>query len=131
MWAGFVVSFSFTGSATRPKLGETEISQFLTYLAVEGRVSASTQNQALCALIFLYREVLQKDLEWLSGVVRARRPVHLPVVLSRAEVTSLLGNLGGVEWIMASLLYGAGLRLECCRLRIKDVEFARKGDHGP
>ncbi len=116
----------FHGKRHPAEMGEAEISQFLTHLAVKGRVSASTQNQALCALVFLYREVLQADLEWVAGIVRAKRPVHLPVVLSRSEVTALLGNLRGVEWIMASLLYGAGLRLlECCRLRIKDVDFAR------
>ncbi len=117
----------FHGKRHPSEMGEAEISQFLTHLAVEGKVSASTQNQALCALIFLYREVLQKNLDWVGDIVRARRPVHLPVVLSRAEVKALLGNLRGVEWIMASLLYGSGLRLlECCRVRIKDVEFTRK-----
>lgn len=117
----------FHGKRHPAEMGEAEISKFLTYLAVEGKVSASTQNQALCALIFLYREVLQKDLEWFRDIVRAKRPVHLPVVLSRTEAAALLDNLRGTEWIMASLLYGSGLRLlECCRLRIKDVEFSRK-----
>ena len=89
-------------------------------------MSASTQNQALSALIFLYREVLRRDLEWLADVVRAKRPVRLPVVLSRDEAAALMRQLQGVEWLMASLLYGAGLRLlECCHLRVKDVDFDR------
>src|SRR5919108_4824537 len=94
-------------------------------LTVHGQVSASTQNQALCALVFLYRHVLGQDLGWLEDVVRAKRPQRLPVVLTRAEVKALLGALDGVHWIMASLLYGAGLRLlECLRLRVKDIDFA-------
>jgi integron integrase len=93
-------------------------------LAVHGRVSASTQNQALCALIFLYRHVLGLNFGWLEDMVRAKRPQRLPVVLTRAEVRVLLGALEGVHWIMASLLYGAGLRLlECLRLRVKDIDL--------
>jgi len=102
------------------------VARFLTFLAQEGRVSASTQNQALSALVFLYREVLERDLEWLEGVVRARGPARLPVVLGREEVAAILRGLHEVEWVMASLLYGAGLRLiECCRLRVKDLDFQR------
>jgi integron integrase len=116
----------FLGKRHPVEMGEEEISRFLTHLAVEGKVSASTQNQALSALLFLYREVLEKDLQWIDGVVRAKRPVRLPVVLSREEVSAILRQMHGVEWIMASLLYGAGLRLlECCRLRVKDVDFGR------
>jgi integron integrase len=106
-------------------LGATEVAAFLTSLAVQGKVAASTQNQALSALLFLYREVLGIDLPWLDEVVRAKRPVHLPVVLTREEVRAVLQRLDGVPRLMAVLLYGAGLRLlECCRLRVKDVDFA-------
>ncbi len=106
-------------------MGGPEVTRFLTHLAVDEHVSASTQNQALSAVLFLYREVLRVELPWLDDVVRAKRPVHLPVVLTRDEVAAILAELHGVERIMASLLYGAGLRLlECCRLRVKDVELA-------
>jgi site-specific recombinase XerD len=106
-------------------MGEDEITRFLSALAVHGRVSASTQNQALCALAFLYRHVLGLNFGWSEDVVRAKRPQRLPVVLTRAEVRALLSALEGVHWIMASLLYGAGLcLLECLRLRVKDMDFA-------
>jgi integron integrase len=105
---------------------EPEVTRFLSSLATAGRVSASTQNQALSALLFLYEEVLRVKLDWLRGVVRARRPVRVPVVLTRIEVDDILARLQGTCWIMASLLYGAGLRLlECVRLRVKDIDFAR------
>jgi integron integrase len=108
-------------------MGEKEITQFLSALAVKGHVSASTQNQALCALLFLYRHVLDQQVGWLDEMVRARRPQRLPIVLSRPEVRALLGALDGVHWLMASLLYGAGLRLlECLRLRVKDLDFAKR-----
>jgi len=107
-------------------LGPEDITRFLTSLAVDQRVSASTQNQALSAILFLYRAVLGADLPWLEDVVRAKRPLHLPIVLGRAEVAALLGRLDGVHTIMASILYGSGLRLlECCRLRVQDVNLAR------
>jgi integrase len=116
----------FHGKRHPVELGEPEITAFPPHLAVGARVSASTQNQALSALLFLYRDVLSRDLEWLEGVVRAKGPVRLPVVLSRAEVAAILGRLHGVPRLMASLLYGSGLRLlECCRLRVKDVDFDR------
>jgi integron integrase len=106
-------------------MGEKEVTQFLSALAVTDHVSASTQNQALCALLFLYREVLARDVGWLDNIVRAKRPQRLPVVLTRHEVKEWLGALEGVNWIMASLLYGAGLRLmECLRLRVKDIDFS-------
>ncbi len=109
------------------ELGGPEVETFLTSLAVQGRVSASTQNQALAAILFLYREVLEVKLPWLSTVVRAKRPVHLPVVLSRAEVQLVLANLQGTFWLIASMLYGSGMRInECLQLRIKDVELARR-----
>ena len=107
------------------EMGAPEVTRFLTSLAVDSHVAASTQDQALSALLFLYREVLEVDLPWLDGVVRARRPERLPVVLTRDEVRALLRRLEGAPWLMASLLYGAGLRvMECCRLRIQDVDFA-------
>jgi len=117
----------FHGKRHPAEMGEAEISRFLSHLAVTGKVSASTQNQALSALFFLYRQVLSREVEWVEGIVRAKRPMHLPIVLTREEVRAVLGRLQGVEWMMASLLYGAGLRLlECCRLRVKDVDLAKR-----
>ena len=107
-------------------MGAPEVTKFLSSLAVEGNVAASTQNQALGALLFLYRDVLEQDLPWLDDMVRAKRPVRLPVVLTREEVRTLLFHMRGVPRLMAMLLYGAGLRLlECACLRVKDVDFAR------
>ena len=106
------------------EMGAAEVAKFLTSLAVDGQVAASTQNQALSALLFLYKDVLEVDLPWLDGIVRARRPERLPVVLSRDEVRAVFQRLDGVSRLMASLLYGAGLRvLECCRLRVQDLDF--------
>jgi integrase len=106
------------------EMGEGEVARFLSSLASDSHVSASTQNQALNALLFLYREVLGKEIGYVDGVVRAKRPHRLPVVLTRQEVKSILSLLDGVEWIAATLLYGAGLRLmECLRLRVKDIDF--------
>ena len=106
-------------------MGAPEITRFLSSLAVEGNVAASPQNQALSALLFLYRDVLEVDLPWLDGIVRAKRPQRLPVVLTRDEVRAVLRRLEGAPRLMAYLLYGAGLRLlECCRLRVQDVDFA-------
>ena len=108
------------------EMGAVEIEGFLSYLAVEGRVAASTQNQALSALLFLYREVLEIDLPWLDNVVRAKQSLRVPTVLSRDEVKHLLAQMDGRPWLLASLLYGTGMRLmECLRLRIKDVDFDR------
>jgi integron integrase len=102
------------------------VTAFLSHLAVHGRVSASTQNQALSALLFLYRDVLASDIGWLDEVVRARRPERVPSVLTREEVAAVLGHMRGPEALIASLLYGSGLRLlEGCRLRVKDVDLAR------
>ena len=107
-------------------MGPPEITLFLTARAVDRHVSASTQNQALAAILFLYKEVLGRDPGWLTDVVRAKRPQRLPVVLTQPEVEALLVFLDGVSWIMAMLLYGSGLRLmECLRLRVKDIEFTR------
>lgn len=106
------------------EMGEAEIARFLSSLASDSHVSASTQNQALNALLFVYREVLNKDVGYVNGVIRAKRPHRLPVVLTRQEVRSILGVLNGSDWLMAMLLYGAGLRLmECLRLRVKDIDF--------
>jgi len=117
----------FHGKRHPAEMGKQEITRFLSALATERHVSASTQNQALCALLFLYRHVLDQQVGWLDEVVRARRPQRLPVVLSRPEVRALLGALDGVHWLMASLLYGAGLRLlECLRLRVKDLDFTKR-----
>ncbi|MFZ5877209.1 MAG: integron integrase [Nitrospirota bacterium] len=108
------------------QMAAPEVSRFLSTLAIERDVSASTQNQALAAILFLYKDVLDRDPGWVEGVVRAKRPQRLPVVLSRQEVQGLLSALQGVPWIAGTLLYGAGLRLmECLRLRVKDVDFAR------
>jgi integron integrase len=115
----------FHGKRHPAEMGAPEVTRFVTSLAVEGQVAASTQNQALCALLFLYREVLGVGLPWLDGIVRAKRPERLPVVLTRDEVRAVLQRLEGAPWLMACLLYGAGLRvLECCRLRVQDVDFA-------
>jgi integron integrase len=107
-------------------LGEQHISTWLSYLATERRVAASTQNQALSAILFLYHEVLGITLDRVEEVVRAKRPQRLPVVFTRQESADVLATLSGIHWLMANLLYGAGLRLmECLRLRVKDVEFSR------
>lgn len=103
-------------------MGKQEVTAFLTHLAVRRRVSASTQNQALSALLFLYGNVLDVDLPWLDEVVRAKRPVRVPVVMTRDEVRQVLAMLDGRHWLAAALLYGSGLRLiECLRLRVKDI----------
>ncbi len=116
----------FHGKRHPKDMGAEEVEAFLTHLAVEGQVAASTQNQALSALLFLYKEVLNVDLPWLENVVRAKRPQRLPVVLTRAEVREILVRMTGVYGLMATLLYGTGMRLmECVRLRVKDVEFTR------
>ncbi len=106
------------------EMGAEEVTRFLSSLALDGRVAASTQNQALSALLLLYREVLQQDLPWLEGIIRAKRPIRLPVVLTREEVQAVMTHLRGTPKLMATLLYGAGLRLlECAQLRVKDVDF--------
>jgi integron integrase len=107
------------------EMSEEEVAQFLTHLARHGNVAASTQNQALSALLFLYKEVLKQEIGWLKNVERAKRPPKLPVVLSPAEVRRIFAHLKGMQKLMAALLYGSGLRLmECVRLRVKDVDFA-------
>jgi integron integrase len=123
----FWIRWFILHSGTRhPKdLGAKEVEGFLSWLATERNVAAATQNQALAALLFLYKQVLGLHLPWFSSMVRAKRPVRTPVVLTQAEVRRLLEQLSGVKWLMASLLYGAGLRqIECLMLRVKDVDFA-------
>ncbi len=105
-------------------MGAEELTRFLSDLAIRRNVSASTQNQALNAILFLYRDVLKIQLPWLDDVQRAKKPQHLPVVFTREEVRALLAQLDGTLWLMAMLTYGAGLRLlECLRLRVKDIDF--------
>jgi len=114
----------FHGKRHPSEMGVEEIRQYLSHLANSKTVAASTQNQALSALLFLYREVLGVDLPFVEGIVYAKRPAHVPTVLTREEVGQLLSHLSGVHMLMASLLYGSGLRLmECARLRVKDVDF--------
>ncbi len=122
----WVKRFIFFHNVRHPiEMAEPEINAFLSALATQGQVSASTQNQALSALLFLYRHVLGRPVGDLGAVIRARRPTRLPVVLTRQEVKALLGQLAGDKWLMASLMYGAGLRLmECLRLRVHDVDLA-------
>jgi integron integrase len=107
-------------------MGKAEVSAFLTHLAVEGHVSASTQNQALAALLFLYRHVLEKKFGWLDNVVRAKKPIRLPVVYTVDEARMVLDGLVGVRWLIGMQLYGGGLRLmDCLRQRVKDLDFER------
>ena len=114
----------FSGRRHPGQLGAAEVTAFLNHLARERRVAAATQNQALSALLFLYREVLATPLPWLDELDRVRRPARVPTVLSPEEVERLLAAMRGTKWLMASLLYGAGLRLrECLKLRVKDVDF--------
>ena len=114
----------FHGKRHPGALGELEVTAFLNHLGADRGVAASTQNQALSALLFLYKEVLGQELAWLDGLVRAKRPARMPVVLTRAEVGRLLASLHGVRGLAVGLLYGTGMRLlECLRLRVKDVDF--------
>jgi integron integrase len=117
----------FHGKRHPSEMGAVEVEAFLTHLAVEGNVAASTQNQARSALLFLYKEVLGSELPWLNNVEQAKKPRRLPVVLTEDEVRDVLANLAGVHWLVAALLYGAGLRLiEALRLRVQDVDFKRR-----
>ena len=105
-------------------MGEPEVAAFLTHLAVDRRVSASTQNQALNAILFLYKQVLEREIGLIQGVTRAKRPERLPVVMTHEEVQTVLRRLSGRDWLLACLMYGAGLRvMECLRLRVKDIDF--------
>lgn len=116
----------FHGKRHPQEMGASEVEAFLSDLAVERTVSASTQNQAKSALLFLYKEVLQIELPWLDKITQAKAPKRLPVVMTREEVQSVLARMDGSVWLIACLLYGSGLRImECLRLRVKDVDFAR------
>jgi len=116
----------FHGKRHPQEMGAHEVEAFLTHLAVAGKVAASTQNQAKSALLYLYREVLGVELPWLDNVTQAKAPKRLPVVLTVSEVQSVLSRLTGTHSLIASLLYGGGMRLmEAVRLRVKDVEFTR------
>lgn len=127
-YVGWIRRFILANGRRHPReMGAAEVERFLTGLAVRGNVAASTQNQALAALLFLYRQVLGIDLPWMDGIRRAKKPERLPVVLSREEVRTLLDEMTGTTWLLASLLYGTGMRLmECLRLRVKDVDFGRR-----
>lgn len=117
----------FNGRRDPAQFGAEQVTAFLNHLAIDLNVSASTQNQALAALLCLYRDVLEIELPWLEQLVRARRSERLPVVLSREEVRAVVAHLDGVPRLMATLLYGSGLRLmECCQLRVKDLDFQRQ-----
>ena len=117
----------FHGKRHPQDMGAAEVEAFLSHLAVDRQVSASTQNQAKAALLYLYKQVLQVDLPWLDEVVQAKRPRRLPVVLTPGEVRDLLLHVQGTAGLIAQLMYGTGLRLlEALRLRVKDVEFARR-----
>ena len=116
----------FHGKRHPRELGAQDVERFLTHLAVAGQVSASTQNQAMSALLFLYKEVLMQNLPWLNNVEPAQRPKRLPVVLTQEEVNALLTRIEGTPGLMLRLIYGTGMRImECLRLRVKDVDFAR------
>jgi integron integrase len=117
----------FHGKRHPADLSENEIGAYLSHLASEAKVSSSTQNQALAALLFLYQQVLGRELQWLGNLVHAKRPAHVPVVLGRSEARDLLGHLNGPIWLVCSLLYGAGLRLlEALNLRVKDIDLDRR-----
>jgi len=114
----------FHGKRHPREMGEEEVGAFLSHLAVEGNVAACTQNQALNALVFLYKAVLERPLQEIGGVVRAKKPQKLPVVLTPQEVSEVLRHLQGTHWLVGCLLYGSGLRLlESVRLRVKDLDF--------
>ena len=117
----------FHGRRHPDQMGEAEVTTFLTHLATQHRVAASTQNQALAALLFLYAQVLKRDLGWPNSPPHARRPTRVPVVLTRSEVASVLARMHGPSRLVATLLYGAGLRLlEGLQLRLKDIDFERQ-----
>jgi integron integrase len=127
VYLGWIKRFILQNRLRHPvEMGHREVEAFLTRLAVEGKVAPSTQNQALSALLFLYRDVLRVQLDWMEEVTRAKRARKLPVVLAQEEIRVLLAQLEGRAWLLAAVLYGTGMRLmECLRLRVKDVDFAR------
>lgn len=118
---------AFHGRRSPRDLGPLHVEAFLSALATRQRVSASTQNQALAAILFLYRQVLGTDFPWLANIVRATKSRHIPVVLSREEVRRVLAELTGTPWLVANLLYGSGLRVsECLSIRVKDIDYERQ-----
>lgn len=127
-YVDWIKRFIWHHGKRHPKdMGAAEVEDFLTHLAVARNVSASTQNQAKSAILFLYKEVLGIELPWLDNVTQAKAPKRLPVVLTQAEVQAILSRLDGTMWLIVSLLYGSGLRvMEALRLRVKDVDFARR-----
>lgn len=127
-YLGWIKKYILFNQKRHPsEMGRREVSAFLSHLAIDRHVAASTQNQALSALLFLYRDVLKQPLGWLDDVERAKGSVRLPLVLTPDEVRSVLAFMEGTVWLMAGLLYGAGLRLmECVRLRVKDIDFGYK-----
>jgi len=127
VYVGWIKRFILYHSKRHPlDLESEEVEAFLTHLACEQKVAASTQNQALCALLFLYREVLDRELPWMDGFARAKTPARSPTVLSQEEVAASLAHVDGTRGLMVELLYGAGLRLmECARLRVRDLDFER------
>lgn len=127
-YIGWIIRFIRFHNVRHPReMGEEEIRTFLSHLAIVAKVSASTQNQALNALVFLYKQVLKKELDDFGAWNRAKRPRRLPAVFSHQEAVAVLNQMSGTPRLMASLLYGSGLRLsECVRLRVKDVDFARR-----
>jgi len=124
----WIKRFIYFNKKRHPKdMGAEEIQEYLTFLAVKKRVSASTQNQALAAILFLYKQVLEIDLPWMNDIHRAKRSQHLPVVFTKDEIRALLAQFDGTKWLIYSMIYGCGFRvLECLRLRVKDIEFQRR-----
>ena len=121
---GFIL---FHGKRHPDEMGSAEVGAFLSHLATQGKVSSSTQNQALAALLFLYQQVLERELEWLGELVHAKRPKQVPIVLTRGEVRAMLARLQGTVWLVCALLYGGGLRLlEALRLRVKDIDLEQR-----
>jgi integron integrase len=127
-YVGWIRRFILFHAKRHPEtMGEPEIGAYLSHLATDAQVSASTQNQALAAILFLYQEVLRRELAWLGDLVHAKRPARVPVVLNRDEVRAVLRGLSGPPYLVSALLYGAGLRLlEALQLRVKDVDLARR-----
>ena len=125
-YTNWIKRYIFFHQKRHPRdMGESEIRQFISHLAVDGGITASTQTVALSALLFLYRDVLKLDLKYVANIERARKPKRLPTVFTREEVTRIFANLEGTHWLIAGLLYGSGLRLmECLRLRVKDIDFS-------
>lgn len=132
-YVSWIKRFIFFHNKNHPRnMGEPEIEAFLTHLAVREKVSASTQNQAFNALLFLYRHVLGKNLPDKMNAKRAKRTKRLPTVITKEEVSRVITSLSGTHQLMAKLLYRSGLRLmECVRLRVKDIDFSNESDSGP